>query len=458
MRAWAENGLVRRWFYSTDKGEVPILADEIIHFRDWNPWNEIRGVTPLIALTQEIEQDQLANSAMTKLLRNNAVPEGILKTDQVLREEEADKLERRWESIYGKKGKARRIAVLGKGTSFEPLTMTPAALKFFDLKRWNLYTILAKYGIPPRVAHVQDVRSGLSGKDTAEQHAAFWKYTIIPALRNFEQIIETQFFGRFGLREQGVFDTADIPELQESEAERSKRDISEIEAGIKTINDVLLERGMEPKKWGDIWYRPTRLVPVSTDRGEESSDNKDAYPSSKRSARPGGDEDLEKSYNLLLRREEALISVFGEILENKDADRQKEFVKLAKACIFYGIGEIYQKFEAGNDFTPYYVGRVANEAVGEWSRRNSLVKSRWEGLEQQYPNYIHLWIDDARIFALGKLGFTFYRCITKSWYGILGSEKKAVRNRRLKLFRLEESEAAISGSKGFSVSFDREEL
>ena len=37
MRAWAENGVVRRWFYSTDKGEVPILPDEIIHFEEWNP-------------------------------------------------------------------------------------------------------------------------------------------------------------------------------------------------------------------------------------------------------------------------------------------------------------------------------------------------------------------------------------------------------------------------------------
>ncbi len=59
-------------------------------------WNEIRGVTPLISLSQEIEQDQRANSATTKLLRNNAFPEGILKTDQVLREEEADKLDKRW--------------------------------------------------------------------------------------------------------------------------------------------------------------------------------------------------------------------------------------------------------------------------------------------------------------------------------------------------------------------------
>ena len=403
MRAWAENGVVRRWFYSTDKGEVPILPDEIIHFKEWNPWNELRGVTPLISLSQEIEQDQRANSATTKLLRNNAVPEGILKTDQVLREEEADKLERRWESIYGKKGKARRIAVLGKGTSFEPLTMTPAALKFFDLKRWNLYTILAKYGIPPRVAHVQDVRSGLSGKDTAEQHAAFWKYTIIPALRNFEQIIETQFFSRFGLKELGVFDTADIPELQESEAERSKRDISEIEAGIKTINDVLTERGLEPKKWGDIWYRPTRLVPIDISTEEESTGkelpkkaDKDAYPSSRRSLRPG--KDLEKSYNLLLRREEALISVFGGILENKDADRQKEFEKLAKACIFYGIGEILENAEAKFTFTPYYTSRVANEAVSEWSRSNSLVDSDWEGLKHQYSYFIHLLIDDAKPF------------------------------------------------------------
>ncbi len=442
--AWVDNGIVRRWFYSTDKGEVPILPDEIIHFKDWNPWNEIRGVTPLIALSQEIEQDQRANSATTKLLRNNAVPEGILKTDQVLREEEADKLEKRWESIYGKKGKARRIAVLGKGTSFEPLTMTPAALKFFDLKRWNLYTILAKYGIPPRVAHVQDVRSGLSGKDTAEQHAAFWKYTIIPTLRNFEQIIETQFFGRFGLREQGVFDTADIPELQESEAERSKRDISEIEAGIKTINDVLTERGMEPKKWGDTWYRPTRLVPVSV-AGEEESTVSD-------------DKDLEKTYNLLLRREEALISVFGEILGKDGCDRQKELEKLVKVCFFYGTREILQKAEVELTFTPYYITRATNEALMVWRQSNSLVQSTWEGLEQQYSDFIHLLIDDARIFALGKLGFRFYRSITKSWYGILNSEKKAVQDRWLKLFRLEESKAASSDLKGFSLPLSRDEL
>ncbi|GHV11342.1 hypothetical protein FACS189491_02410 [Spirochaetia bacterium] len=84
-------------------------------------------------------------------------------------------------------------------------------------------------------------------------------------LKQFEHILEAQFFVRFGLREQGVFDLADIPELQQSEDEQSSRDIAEINAGLKTINEVLMERGKEPKPWGDIWYRPKNHIPTDGD-------------------------------------------------------------------------------------------------------------------------------------------------------------------------------------------------
>jgi HK97 family phage portal protein len=253
----------RRWFYQTDTDIIPILRDELIQFKDWNPWNPARGVNPLAALALELEQDYYANRANSQLLKNNAIPQGILKTDQAVRPEEADALERRWEQKYGATRANRTIAVLGKGTEFQPLSFTPEMAKFFELKRWNVYTILAKYGIPPRVANINDKTTSLSGKDTREQHAAFWKFTIIPLLKQFENILETQFFSRLGLRERGIFDLRDIPELQQSEDEQSKRDIAEINAGLKTINDVLRERGKEPKSWGDVWYRPKNLLPVN---------------------------------------------------------------------------------------------------------------------------------------------------------------------------------------------------
>jgi hypothetical protein len=75
---------------------------------------------------------------------------------------------------------------------------------------------------------------------------------------------------RFGLKETGTFDVSDIPELQQSEDEQSNRDIAEINAGLKTINDVLRERGKEAKPWGDIWYRPKNLAP--TGKGEQGAE------------------------------------------------------------------------------------------------------------------------------------------------------------------------------------------
>jgi len=261
-------GRGRRWFYRTDNELVPILSDELVHFRDWNPWNAERGVNPLIALALEIEQDYFANRANSQLLKHNAIPQGILKTEQTIRPEEADQLERRWENKYGAATGNRKIAVLGKGTEFRPLSFTPEVVKLFELKRWNLYTILAKYGIPPRVANLSDKGSTLSGQDTKEQHAAFWKYTIVPLLKQFEQIAETAFFARLGLKERGTFDLSQIPELQESEDEQSRRDIAEINAGLKTINDVLRERGKEPKEWGDVWYRPKNIIPTKKDGDE----------------------------------------------------------------------------------------------------------------------------------------------------------------------------------------------
>ncbi|MDR3170434.1 MAG: phage portal protein [Treponema sp.] len=254
---------ITRWVYQTDTEQIPIFSDEIIHFKDWNPWNPMRGINPLGALALELEQDYYANKANSQLLKNNAIPMGILKTEQTIRPEEADAIERRWESKYGAVRAGRKIAVLGKGTTFKPLSFSPDVIKLFELKRWTLYTILAKYGIPPRVANINDKSSALSGKDTQEQHAAFWKYTIIPLLKQFESILESQFFVRYGLKETGVFDVSDIPELQQSEDEQSNRDIAEINAGLKTINDVLRERGKEPKPWGNVWYRPKNFIPTA---------------------------------------------------------------------------------------------------------------------------------------------------------------------------------------------------
>ena len=263
MQHVVDGGKITKWVYTEEGSGRPlmILPDEVIHFKDWNPWNVYRGVSPLVSLGLEVEQDLLAAKQNTGLLKEGGVPKGLLKTDQVLTEAEAELLARTWDRKYGR-GMKNRVAVLGKGTEYQPLTFSPDVLKLYDMKKWNLYTLLAKYGIPPRVANIQDSKSSLSGTDTDSQHRAFWNYTLIPLLKNFEEVLEVQLFRRFNLPETGVFNLDSIPELQESEDAQSNRDIAEINAGLKTINDVLRKRGENTKPWGDTWFRASALVPV----------------------------------------------------------------------------------------------------------------------------------------------------------------------------------------------------
>lgn len=167
MQHVVEGGKIIKWVYTEGGSGKPfiILPDEIIHFKDWNPWNEFRGVSPLVSLGLEVEQDLLAAKQNSGLLKEGGVPKGLLKTDQILTEAEAEILARTWDSKYGH-GMKNRVAVLGKGTEYQPLTFSPDVLKLYDMKKWNLYTLLAKFGIPPRVANIQDSKSSLSGTDT----------------------------------------------------------------------------------------------------------------------------------------------------------------------------------------------------------------------------------------------------------------------------------------------------
>lgn len=272
MQHVVEGGKITKWIYTDSATGKPviILPDELIHFKDWNPWNEYRGVSPLVSLGLEVEQDLLAAKQNSGLLKEGGVPKGLLKTDQILTETEAEILARTWDSKYGH-GMKNRVAVLGKGTEYQPLTFSPDVLKLYDMKQWNLYTLLAKFGIPPRVANIQDSKSSLSGTDTDSQHRAFWNFTLIPLFRNYEQILEVQFFRRFNLSQTGEFNLNNIPELQESEDAQSNRDIAEINAGLKTINDVLRERGAKEKSWGDNWWKPNNVSAFGSDENNEGN-------------------------------------------------------------------------------------------------------------------------------------------------------------------------------------------
>lgn len=47
---------ITKWAYTEEVSGRPlvILPDEIVHFKDWNPWNIYRGVSPLVSFDLEV--------------------------------------------------------------------------------------------------------------------------------------------------------------------------------------------------------------------------------------------------------------------------------------------------------------------------------------------------------------------------------------------------------------------
>jgi DNA-binding NarL/FixJ family response regulator len=102
--------------------------------------------------------------------------------------------------------------------------------------------LLAKYGIPPGVANINDKTTSLSGKDTQEQHAAFWKFTIIAPLDNLNLFWKPHFFT-----------------------------VGVTGAGEGTVGKEV------PALWGDTWYSPRTCFRLSDMRDSLRSKNMRAH-------------------------------------------------------------------------------------------------------------------------------------------------------------------------------------
>lgn len=252
------------WEYRVGAERVPFSPDQIIHFQKWNMWNQFRGVNPLIAQETELAEDIYIGKSNTALLKNKSVPSGLLSTEQVITEEQAKDILDMWDKRHGGSSKAGKTGVLGYGTKYQRIAMTPADMEYYKLKQWNRTTILGKHGVPAIVAGFKDDQTPLSGDDTKEQMKFFWDITLLSHLKFLEDKLATEFSARFAPTMKIKFNVSEIPELQEDLFKLYERQRADVAAGILKQNEVRKMRGLDPVPWGDTWWKPVRVADVTS--------------------------------------------------------------------------------------------------------------------------------------------------------------------------------------------------
>jgi HK97 family phage portal protein len=166
---------------------------DILHFRDFHPFDDWYGLSPLRAAAVAIDQFNAATAHNLALLQNGARPSGALlfKTDPG-----ADNLKRveRWlaDRFQGARG-AGRPFVLGGDVTWLDLGLSPRDMDFDTMLNTVSRHICGAFGVP----HVLVLPGESTYANRADARLELWEQTILPLLDRLAQALTGWLGPRF---------------------------------------------------------------------------------------------------------------------------------------------------------------------------------------------------------------------------------------------------------------------
>ncbi len=272
----------------SQRTDVPL--DETVSFQLFEPTDPDRGLAPHVPGKLAIVSDYNSSLYNAAMFGNSAEPGGILSTDAKYDANRAEEIRTSWNQRHKGAGKAKSVAVLWDGLTWQSVASSMEDMQFISGKElWRL-EICAVYGVPPTVAGFFGT-SGDSSTYAGTEWERFWQDTAGPLCGKAAEAINEHIAPKFTPTAEAWADVEDLPVVQEMRRSR-------LDAGAKLwgmgvpledVND-LYELGLPPRPHyavglvaagllpagdvasGDIFGGPGEGPPVGPDGEELPSD------------------------------------------------------------------------------------------------------------------------------------------------------------------------------------------
>jgi HK97 family phage portal protein len=166
-------------------GGVEQNPADIFHVKAY-PWpGQLEGLSPIQYAAESIGLGLGSERWAAKFFRDNATPSGVLTSDQYIKQGDAEDLQARWEVRH--QGK-RRVAVLGNGARFQPITVSPVDAALLESQRFNVETIARVHGVPSEM--VNGPTAGHEAYSSPEMRGTdYLTFTLRPWLYRIERAV-----------------------------------------------------------------------------------------------------------------------------------------------------------------------------------------------------------------------------------------------------------------------------
>lgn len=228
-----------------DGGEKVVLAvEDVIHFKDPDPLNPFRGLSPLVASKSRIETEEGATIYQRDFFKNNARPDALLVTEQQLDGDQRTQMTSAWEERHQGRDNTAKIGILEGGMKYQQVSISQREMDYIESMKFTRDDILVALGVPKSVMTTDD--TSYANAETGLR--MFLSETIIPEMRQLCEVLNSFLIAPdFG--EQYILDFDDPTP---SDRESLRHDSTAAHGKWATVNEIRAMNDLPPIEGGDV--------------------------------------------------------------------------------------------------------------------------------------------------------------------------------------------------------------
>lgn len=255
---------LRGFIYDPHLRPFAMLPDEVIWDHYIDPNDETGSMSPLKPAGLSVTMHRDMMEVNDKLFKQGVIASNLaFMVNGPLNDTELQRFFDLIEERYQGKDKAMRPIVFERGQGdVKNLQFSNADMQCIELLNMTKQQVADALGVP------EELMAGAAHPTFSNREAAirdFYQNTIRQELDFLESNIQEQFIPMLPpsrRNEIARFDIADIPQLQPLPGEMALREEGDVRSGIRLINEVRDERGMDPVPHGNSWWIPFSLAPA----------------------------------------------------------------------------------------------------------------------------------------------------------------------------------------------------
>lgn len=164
-------------------------------------------------------------------------PNGILKTDQVLSPDAAQKAKEQMKASGAAK---HDVLVLGQGLTYTPIFLSPRDVQFIEAQQFSVTSIARMFGVPASLMLAAVEGNSQTYANVEQDWLAYTRFTLMGYLVEIEEALSALLPGR----QQAKFNVEAL--LRADTTTRYQAYKTAIEAGFQTVNEVRELEHLEP--------------------------------------------------------------------------------------------------------------------------------------------------------------------------------------------------------------------